>query len=189
MRFVRGPFPPTDDLDAARRLLLAYDAPDEAQRAVRERMLAFIDAHPEDAHRRTCLPGHITGSALVLDHEERRALLTYHRKLGRWLQLGGHADGDANLAGVALREAVEESGIADLAIDPAPVNLDIHLIPSRPGEPEHLHLDTCFLVRAGPGAAPRMSEESLDLRWFAPRDLDVVETDDSVRRLFRIAFG
>ena len=118
-----------------------------------------------------------------------RALLTYHRKLGRWLQLGGHADGDANLAGVALREAVEESGIADLAIDPAPVDLDIHVIPARPGEPEHLHLDTRFLVRAGPGAEPRMSSESLDLRWFAPRDLHGVETDDSVRRLFRIAFG
>ena len=189
MRFVRGPFLPTDNLDAARRVLLAYEAPDEAQRAVRERMLAFIEVHPEDAHRRTCLPGHLTGSALVLDHEERRALLTYHRKLGRWLQLGGHADGDANLVGVALREAVEESGIADLAINPVPVNLDIHVIPSRPGEPEHLHLDTCFLVRAGPGSEPRVSEESLDLRWFEPRELADIETDDLVRRLFRIAFG
>ncbi len=170
-------------------MLLAYDAPDEAQRAVQAGVLAFIETHPGDAHLRTCLPGHLTGSALVLDHEARRALLTHHRKLGRWLQLGGHADGDANLAGVALREAVEESGIADLAIDPTPVDLDIHTIPARPGEPEHLHFDTRFLLRAGPGTAPRMSGESLDLRWFTLRDLAGIETDDSVRRLFRTAFG
>ena len=84
---------------------------------------------------------------------------------------------------------MEESGIADLAIDPTPVDLDVHVIPARPGEPEHLHLDTRFLVRAGRGAEPHASEESLDLRWFAPGDLGEVETDDSVRRLFRIAFG
>ena len=189
MRFVRGPFPPTADLGAARRTLLAYEPPDAAQQAIRDRMLAFIDAHPEDAHLRTCLPGHFTGSALVLDSEEQRVLLTYHRKLECWLQLGGHADGDANLAGVAFREAVEESGITDLAIDPAPVDLDIHVIAARRGEPEHLHLDARFLLRAGPGAVPSMSSESLDLRWFTPRDLASIDVDDSLGRLFRIAFG
>ena len=126
---------------------------------------------------------------MVLDHEGRRALLTYHRKLERWLQLGGHADGDANLPGVALREAVEESGIDDLAIDPMPIDLDIHVIPARPGEPEHLHLDTCFVLRAGRGAVTRISGESLDLRWFAPDEIAAIDTDDYVRRLFRLAFG
>ena len=189
MGFLRGPFPPTGDLDEARRLFLTYEAPSEGQRAVRERILAFIDAHPDDAHRRTCLAGHLTGSALVLDQGRRRALLTFHRKLERWLQLGGHADGDANLPGVALREAMEESGIDDLAIDPMPIDLDIHVIPARPGEPEHLHLDTRFVVQAGPAAVARVSVESLDLRWFTPDEIAAIDTDDSVRRLSRLAFG
>ena len=189
MPFSRGPFPSTADLDTARRVLLGYHPVSQEQRETLELILAFINAHPENAHRRTCLSGHLTGSGFVLDHLGGRALLTHHRKLGRWLQLGGHADGDANLPGVALREATEESGINDLKIDPIPIDLDIHLIPARPGEPEHLHFDTRFLIRADPQAVARVGEESLDLRWFAPDELDGVETDNSVRRLFRIAFG
>src|SRR5262245_44683541 len=152
-------------------------------------MLAFVDEHPLDAHRRTLLVGHLTASAIVLDPRGERVLLTLHGKLGLWLQLGGHCDGDANLPGVALREATEESGIDDLAIDPVPIDLDIHPIPARPGEPEHLHLDTRFLVLAGDGARERRSEESRDLRWFTEAEARRIDTDDSVRRLFAIAFG
>ena len=152
-------------------------------------MLAFIEAHPLDAHLRSQLTGHLTASALLLDAAGERALLTLHKKLGRWLQLGGHCDGDANLPGVALRELVEESGIEAIEIDPAPIDLDIHGIPARPGEPEHLHLDTRFLARAAPGAVERASCESDELRWFSPRELAGIATDDSVRRLFELAFG
>ena len=152
-------------------------------------MLAFIDDHPNDAHRRSCVPGHLTASCLLVDHAGERALLTYHRKLRRWLQLGGHCDGDANLAGVALREAHEESGIAELEIDPIPLDLDIHPIPARPGEPEHLHLDTRFVVRAAKGSVEVLSNESLELRWVAPDELATLETDDSVQRLFELMFG
>jgi len=152
-------------------------------------MLAFIAAHPSDAHLRTCLAGHLTASALVIDARGERALLTFHKKLGRWLQLGGHCDGDANLAGAALREAREESGIEDLAIDPDPIDVDIHVIPARPGEPEHLHLDTRFRVFAAPGAREVISEESLDLAWFTRAEVERLATDDSVRRLFRLAFS
>ncbi len=151
-------------------------------------MLAFLDAHPGDAHRRTLLVGHLTASAIVLDPRRQRVLLTLHGKLGRWLQLGGHCDGDANLPGVALREATEESGIGDLAIDPVPIDLDIHPIPARPGEPEHLHLDTRFLVLAGDGARERRGEESRDLRWFTSPEARLLESDDSVGRLLEIAF-
>jgi 8-oxo-dGTP pyrophosphatase MutT (NUDIX family) len=118
-----------------------------------------------------------------------RALLTLHGKLGRWLQLGGHCDGDANLAGAALREAQEESGIRELAIDPRPIDLDIHGIPARGPEPQHLHLDVRFLVRAPPGAQARASPESKELRWVTPAELLALPTDGSVRRLFRIVFG
>src|SRR5262245_64485460 len=119
-------------------------------------MLAFVDEHPLDAHRRTLLVGHLTASAIVLDPRRQRVLLTLHKKPGRWLQLGGHCDGDANLPGSALRECREESGIAGLAINPEPIDLDCHRIPTRPGEPEHWHLDTRFLVRAPEGARTRV---------------------------------
>jgi len=188
MRLRAGDLVSTPDLAVARHLLAAWDPPTLEQERTRDRILAFVDEHPQDAHRRTCLPGHLTASALVLDARRERALLTFHRKLGKWLQLGGHCDGDANLAAVALREAAEESGIADLAIDPIPVDLDVHMIPARKGEPEHLHLDTRFLVHAPPGARERASEESLELRWFTRAEAADLETDDSVRRLFRIAW-
>jgi 8-oxo-dGTP pyrophosphatase MutT (NUDIX family) len=188
MRLRAGDLVSTPDLAVARHLLAAWDPPTSAQERTRDRMLAFVDEHPEDAHLRTCEPGHLTASALVLDASGQRVLLTFHAKLGKWLQLGGHCDGDANLAAVALREAIEESGIEDLAIDPLPVDLDVHPIPARKGEPEHLHLDTRFLVHAPQGAVERMSEESLALRWFTREEADELETDDSVRRLLRIAF-
>src|SRR5205085_2370564 len=127
--------------------------------------------------------------ALVVDPSRGVALLTHHRKLGRWLQLGGHCDGDANLARAALREATEESGIADLRIDPEPLDVDVHAIPARAGEPEHWHLDTRFLVVAPPGAVEIASAESIALRWFRPDELATIVTDDSVRRLFERALG
>lgn len=187
--FLSGPMPELDDLAVARRILSQYAPRDQAQAEARARMLAFIDEHPTDAHRRSCVPGHLTASCLLVDADAERALLTYHRKLRRWLQLGGHCDGDANLVGVALREAREESGIEALEIDPAPIDLDIHPIPARAGEPEHLHLDTRFLVRARPGAVPILSDESIELRWFRLDELESLETDDSVRRLFERCLG
>ena len=180
---------PTADLAIARSTLATWTPPSLEQRATRDRMLAFIDEHPRDAHLRSCVPGHLTASALVVDADGRRALLTHHRKLGRWLQLGGHCDGDANLPGVALREATEESGIEGLELEPVPIDVDIHTIPARKDEPEHLHLDTRFLVRAPAGAIERASEESNRLRWFTRAEAEALETDDSVRRLLRIAFG
>jgi 8-oxo-dGTP pyrophosphatase MutT (NUDIX family) len=176
------------ELAQARATIAAYAARDAAQARARAFVLDWIDAHP-DALQRACLAGHLTASALVLDTAGERALLTLHAKLGRWLQLGGHCDGDANLAGAALREAREESGIAGLVIAPEIVDLDCHRIPARADEPEHWHLDARFLVRAPAGARTRLSAESEQLRWFAPRELGEIETDESVRRLFELAFG
>lgn len=170
--------------------LRAWQAPDPEQAATRDRILGFCAEHPGDAHLRTCLAGHLTGSALLVDAEGTHALLTHHRKLGRWLQLGGHCDGDANLASVALREAQEESGIANLEVHPTPIDLDVHGIPARGDEPEHWHLDVRFLVRAEPGARQagqeQISEESIDLRWVPLGALGndpEVPVDGSVARL------
>jgi len=177
-----------DDTAATRALLAAWSAPDAEQARERDRIVAWIDRYPADAHRRERLEGHLTASALVVDPARGKALLTHHKKLGRWLQLGGHCDGDANLARSALREAIEESGIADLRIDPTPIDVDVHTIPARGAEPEHLHLDTRFLVLAPEGAREAVGEESLALRWFAPDQLGSIPTDESVRRLFRRVF-
>jgi 8-oxo-dGTP pyrophosphatase MutT (NUDIX family) len=179
----------TSDLAVARSLLERYAPRDAAQAAERARLLAFVDAHPRDAHRRELAVGHLTASALVVDARGERALLTHHRKLGRWLQLGGHCDGDANLAGAALRECLEESGIAGLSIDPLPIDLDVHTIPARPGEPEHSHLDTRFVVFAPPLARETAGDESHALGWFGPAELDALDVDDSVRRLFARVFA
>ena len=180
---------PAPDLEVARLLLESYLPRDEEQARFREEMLAFIDAHPADAHERTCLEGHLTAACFLLDHAEERALLTHHAKLGRWLQLGGHVDGDANLPAAALREGTEESGIESILLDPTPFDLDIHSIPARGDEPEHLHLDVRFLGRAPAGAREVISEESLELGWFGPDELSGLNTDPSVTRLFDLTFG
>lgn len=176
------------DLSRAREILMGFVPMTGEQGHTRARILAFLNEHP-DALRRSCVPGHLTAAALVLDHTRERALLTHHAKLERWLQLGGHCDGDGNLVAVALREAVEESGIADLTIDRRPIDLDVHAIPARKDEPEHLHLDVRFLAFAPEGAVEKASKESKELGWFTPEEARSVLTDDSVLRLFQIAFG
>ena len=179
----------SSDLDRARALLGVWDAPNAEQAAERDRIVAFCSEHASDAHRRTCLTGHLTGSALLIDATGDRALLTHHKKLDRWLQLGGHADGESNLVRVAFDEACEESGIEGLRIHPVPIDVDIHVIPERRNEPEHLHLDTRFVVRAPAGAVEVASHESHELGWFGPDDLDRIDVDESVRRLFRHIFA
>lgn len=156
---------------------------------VRDRVLRFIAAHPKDAHLRSCIPGHLTASALVVEQEDGRVLLTHHRKLGRWLQLGGHCDGDANLPGVALREASEESGLEGLAVIPELVDVDIHTIPARPGEPAHLHYDSRFLVIASHAASPKCNHESNALRWLRPEAVRQLVDDASVLRLVDLLDG
>lgn len=184
------PHLPDPDLAVARRILGGYRAPDREQEEVRARILAFIDAHPEDAHLRSCLEGHLTASTMLMDHAGERVLLTLHRKLGLWLQLGGHCDGDANLVGAALREAQEESGIEGIEIDPEPLDLDIHRIPAYgpPGPeqvPAHLHLDTRFVAFAPRGAVEELSEESIELRWFGLDELEELGCDASMLRAAR----
>jgi 8-oxo-dGTP pyrophosphatase MutT (NUDIX family) len=132
------------------------------------------------------LAGHFTASAWLVSSDGRRVLLTHHRKLGRWLQLGGHADGDQDLARAALREAREESGLDGLALEPGIFDLDRHRIPEHGGVPAHWHYDVRYVVRAGGDEAFTVSGESHALAWRPVADLaDAPGLDGSVRRMAR----
>lgn len=169
--------PPTGDLRVARAAVVAASPGDASHEAARVEILAFLDEHPDALHR-TCAPGHLTGSALVVDPSSRHVLLLLHAKVRRWLQPGGHADGDADLARVALREAEEETGIEGLVVVTPAIDLDVHVFHSAAGsEPDHLHLDVRHLVVAPPGAAPIGNHESEALAWVAPEDLATYDVD------------
>jgi len=145
----------------------------------------FGRAHP-DAFQRSCVPGHYTGSAWLVSADGERVLLTHHRKLDRWLQPGGHADGDTDLARVALREAEEETGLAGLSIEPGIYDLDRHRIPARGADPEHWHYDVRFVVRALGSERFTVSDESHALAWRLVSDVaEDASADDSVRRMAR----
>jgi 8-oxo-dGTP pyrophosphatase MutT (NUDIX family) len=166
-------------------VLAEWQTPDPAQDSLRHAVLSFLAARP-DACERACAAGHITASALVLDHTGSRTLLTLHPRIGRWLQLGGHCeDTDSDIHAAALREATEESGIAGLVIDAEMAALHVHPVTCSLGVPTR-HLDMQFLVRAPEGAEIVCSDESLDLRWW-PLDALPADTDFGLTQLARAA--
>lgn len=175
-------------------LLDRYESLWPAENAMVHRVRALLSAH-SDCYLRTCVPGHITGSAWVLSADRARCLLLHHRKLGKWLQPGGHADGDPNVLRVAMREAEEESGLTQLEplIDGelTPLDVDVHLIPERRAadgkvtEPAHEHHDIRFLLAASDEQPLVLSDESHELRWCTPKEIEQFTQEESVLRLLR----
>lgn len=166
--------------------LKSHQPADEHEAAMLNRILVFVEQH-EDCFRRSLLSGHVTASAWVVDLERTHALLTHHAKLGKWLQMGGHCDGDSDVLRVALREVEEESGLT--AVQPllggAVFDVDAHEIPARGSEPAHVHYDIRFLFEADRRAPLRISGESHDLRWVAFEEIPLLNTDESVLRMLR----
>jgi len=162
-----------------------------------ERICQLVVSHA-DCFERSCRPGHITAAAWILSADRRRCLLAHHRKLDRWLQLGGHADGNWAVDEVALREAREESGLTAFDIVPIggvpmPFDVDVHQIPARYDaegrvlEDAHEHHDVRFLLIAHEGQALCVSDESHDLNWFTPEEVERVTGEESVLRMLRKA--
>jgi len=165
--------------------LEAYRAVDEPEAAQAGRLAGFVRAHA-DCFERGLSIGHITASAWVVDENGSLALLTHHRKLGRWLQLGGHADGEDDVRRVALREAREESGLSTIRFaQPGIYDLDVHAIPAHGAEPAHEHFDVRFAFFADPAEPLTVSDESHELAWLPIVALSGDGVDESVRRLAR----
>lgn len=169
-------------------LLQRHAAQPGADAVLVRRFVSFVQGHA-DCLLRTCAPGHVTASAWILSADGRSRLLTHHKKLDRWLQLGGHVDGEPEVHRAALREAAEESGMVRLQLlGPGgrllPLDLDVHPIPARPGEPAHEHWDVRFLLRALPGQPLRRAPaESRALRWVPGDSVGRFTDEESVLRL------
>jgi 8-oxo-dGTP pyrophosphatase MutT (NUDIX family) len=188
-RHANSPLVTTASRESLLAELRAYVPADAREAAMRDRLVAFLAAHPE-AFERALAVGHVTASAWVVDRTRTRALLTHHRKLGKWLQLGGHADGDPDVRAAALREAREESGLASLRLAREAIyDLDVHRIPARPGEPEHDHYDVRFALEADSGEPLVVSAESKELAWIPLDALERYGADESVLRLARKTAG
>ena len=186
-------------------LLRQHVPADASEQTMTDATIAFVEQHP-DCFERSLLvgestapgevrlsdrPGHITGSAWVVSPDRSYVVLIHHRKLDRWLQPGGHADGDPDVAAVALREAREETGLASLRLvgvdgkQPAVFDVDIHAIPARGDVPEHRHYDIRFLLEADPNEPFGASKEVKDIRWFSMEDAKTVSDSESMLRMVR----
>lgn len=175
------------------RMLERYAAAHVEEEATTRRIRALLAGEPRCFERDCYAPGHVTASAWIVSRERRSVLLTHHRKLDRWLQLGGHTDGEVDVLAAALREAREESGIERFAVIPsaaAPVilDVDVHLIPARPGEPAHEHHDIRFLLETSEASAlARQVAESKALRWFPASGIEAQLAEESLARMARKA--
>ena len=160
-------------------------AADPHEAALTAKIVRFVVAHA-DCLERTCAPGHLTGSAWIVDPARRRVVLVDHRKLDRWLQPGGHADGDPDLLAVARREAREETGLTRLrSVSPDVFDADRHWIPPRGETPGHWHHDVRFLLEADPTEPLVVSDESHDVRWVDLAGVASLNAEEALLRMVR----
>lgn|SRR5690606_35730976 len=175
------PAPPADA--SLEQLLADYALRHPAESGEAERFRAFL-ASADRVFDRSHPPGHFTASCWLVSADGQHLLMTHHRKLDRWLQLGGHCDGDPDVRRAALREAEEESGLSGLWVEPLLFDIDRHRIPARGSEAEHWHYDLRFVIHAGAGEAFVVSDESHDLAWRSIVELaDDPASEASIRRM------
>lgn len=168
-------------------LLHRHQPMDAIEQAMTVATIDFVEQHP-GCFERTLLIGHITGSAWIVSPDRQQVLLIHHRKLDRWLQPGGHADGDPDVAAVALREAQEETGLNSLRLvdeEAGIFDVDIHPIPARGDVPEHLHYDIRFLLEADPDEPFGFSEEIKNIQWILIKNVNSYTDSESITRMGR----
>jgi len=167
------------------QLLQAHRALDEREHAMRDAIIQFVQTY-ENCAARELQVGHLTGSAWIVDKDLTHTLLTHHRKLNLWVQLGGHVEDDADMLSASWREAREESGLQDLQLlTPHIFDIDIHTIPARKDEPEHFHYDIRYIFQADRHAELIVSRESRELAWVALNEIQSLTTEESVLRMAR----
>jgi 8-oxo-dGTP pyrophosphatase MutT (NUDIX family) len=166
------------------RKLRDYQPLDEHEELMRRQILAFVEAH-DDCFERSLSVGHVTGSAWVIDDARRKTLLVHHARLNKWLQPGGHADGNPDVLAVAMREAEEETGLPVTPLSLAIFDVDAHDIPARKSDPAHIHYDIRYLLQADSSLIPQVSAESRDVAWVDLSRVSELNTDESVLRLVR----
>lgn len=172
-----------DGLQRLRAMVAGHSPADSTESEHQRLVVQLIDEHGEFIADRTCRPGHVTGSAAVVNAEGTRLVLLHHTKLDIWVQAGGHADGDLDLAAVALREAEEETGIEGLVIRPTLVDIDVHEV-RPPKEDPHLHLDLRFIVDAPVGAELAINHESRAAVWADANEARALNGEPGLARLF-----
>ncbi len=165
--------------------LQRYAAVNPAEEETGRRFIQFVEEYP-DCFVRELAIAHVTGSAWVVDEHGEMVILTHHKKLNKWIQLGGHCDGNPNVLQVARREAQEESGIRTIEIISVEIfDIDVHLIPQHRGIAAHYHFDTRFAFRAAAGESLKISDESHDLAWVEIGKMAEFNGDESMMRLVR----
>ena len=165
--------------------LQAHEAFDEREHAMCDAIIQFVQTY-ENCSARELQIGHLTGSAWIVDQDLTHTLLTYHRKLNLWVQLGGHVEDDADMLSASLREAREESGLQDLQLlVPHIFDVDIHTIPARRDEPEHFHYDIRYAFRAERDVRLTVGSESRKLAWVAFDEIESLTREESILRMVR----
>ena len=166
------------------------DAREQSMQILTQQFVAYCDTF-SDNFEKNCMnrfsgKGHVTGSAWIVDTEKKYVLLTHHKKLNRWFQLGGHAEDETNILDVAVREAKEESGLKSIVLlDPRIFSVDVHLIPANKNFPAHHHYDVRFLFEADRNEPPNISDESHALKWIALDEVHLYNDDESILNMVR----
>lgn len=167
-----------------RDLLDRYNPEDKSEIAAKKRMIELLSARA-DCFERSALPAHFTGSSWLESRDGANALLMHHAKIDKWVQPGGHADGNGDLLAVAIREAQEESGITHIEpVSSEIFDIDIHIFPAKSGEPEHLHYDVRFLLQVTSDEVEVQNAEAKELRWVGKNLSELPTSDRSIVRLF-----
>lgn len=169
--------------NALLQLLENYQPYTQEETLFKEQMIDFVQENPT-CFERSLLIGHITGSAWIVDKSRKFTLLTHHRKLDKWFQTGGHCDGDSDVLNVAMKEALEETGLSDIQMISFNIfDIDIHEIPERKGVPTHLHYDVRFLLEADMNEPLIISSESSDLAWLELTKVAELNDSQSIMRM------